>query len=127
MKMTWFVLAVLVMAGLGYWNWQKGQEQLAALKQSGFQVSDDLKGNPRLVVSRSQQQLAIVTPHDYQRIEMADVSEAKFLFDRGVQIDENFRIELTLNRAGQSSHVIRYENETLGRDALDKLNQALGR
>jgi hypothetical protein len=124
MKMAWFVLAVMIMAGLGYWNWQKGQAQLNALKSSGFDVSDDIKGRPRLVVDRSRQLIALVTAHNYRIIPMVSLVSSDMLFDRDVQLEKNFRIELQLVASEQPAGPVYYENETLARMALEKLHAA---
>ncbi|SIS91560.1 hypothetical protein [Neptunomonas antarctica] len=123
--MAWFVLAVMIMAGLGYWNWQKGQVQLNALKSSGFDVSDDLKGQPRLVVDRKNKQIALVTASGYRIIPMVSLIASDMLFDRGVQMEQDFRIELQLIASVQPAGPVYYENETLARMALDKLHAAL--
>lgn len=123
--MTWFILAVMVMAGLGYWNWQKGQVQLQALRSSSFNVTDDLKGEPRLVIDSSQRQVALVSPQGYRIIPMSTIVNSEVQFDRGVQMDQNYRIELQLASSERPTGPIKYENETLARVALEKLFTAL--
>lgn len=123
--MTWFVLAVIVMAGLGYWNWQKGQVQLQALRSSSFNITDDLRGEPRLVVDSTQRQIALVSPHGYRIIRMNAVVHSEVQFDRGVQMDQNYRIELQLAASERPVGPIKYENETLAGVALEKLHTAL--
>ncbi|WP_293267220.1 hypothetical protein [Neptunomonas sp.] len=117
--MTWIILAIIGMAGLGYWGWQKGQEQLSSLKSSGFNVTDDLKGEPRLVIDRTNKKLALVTVDNYRVIPMSAVVSSEALLDRGMHMDENFRIELRLEDSVPVSIV--FENETLAKAALDKL------
>ena len=123
--MTWFILAVIVMAGLGYWHWQKGQVQLQALRSSSFNVTDDLKGEPRLVIDRTQKQIALVSPQGYRVVRMNAIVNSEVQFDRGVQMDQNYRIELQLASSERPVGPIKYENETLARVALEKLLTAL--
>lgn len=123
--MTWVVLAVIVMAGLGYWNWQKGQEQLRILKSSGFDITEDLKGDPRLVVDRTNKSVALVSANNYRVIPMQTITYSEVLYDRGVQMDENFRIELQLAPSEGVVVPIMYENEALARAALDSLHKAI--
>ena len=123
--MAWFVLAVIVMAGLGYWNWQKTQGQLQMLRNSSFNITDDLKGEPRLVIDSTQKQIALVSPQGYRIIPMNAVVNSEVAFDRGVQMDNNFRIELQLIMSERSAGPVMYENETLARAALEKLHMAL--
>ncbi|SFG45668.1 hypothetical protein [Neptunomonas qingdaonensis] len=123
--MTWFVLVVIVMAGLGYWNWQKTQDQLQVLRNSSFNITADLKGEPRLVIDSTQRQLALVSPQGYRIIPMSAIVHSEMEFDRGVQIDKNFRIELQLIMSERSAGPVVYENETLARAALEKLHSAL--
>ena len=123
--MTWVVLALIVMAGLGFWNWQKAQGQLQILQSRGFDLTDDLKGEPRLVIDRSQRQIALVSPNSYRVIPMSDLINSEMLFDRGVQLDQNFRIELQLKSSEQPLPPVIFENETLARVALNKLHDAI--
>lgn len=123
--MTWVVLAVIVMAGLGYWNWQKGQEQLRILKSSGFDITEDLKGDPRLVVDRTNKSVALVSANNYRVIPMQTITSSEVLYDRGIQMDENFRIELQLAPSEGVVVPIMYENEALARAALDSLHKAI--
>ncbi|MGY8870092.1 MAG: hypothetical protein ACKVJE_06590 [Pseudomonadales bacterium] len=125
MKMTWVVLAIIVMAGFGYWNWQKGQEQLKILKSSGFDITEDLKGEPRLVIDRTNKSVALVSANNYRVIPMEAITSSKVLYDRGVQMDENFRIELQLAPSESAIVPIVYENETLARAALNSLQSAI--
>ena len=123
--MSWFVLAVIVMAGLGYFTWQKSQAQIKALEQTGFVITKDLKGEPRLLVNAEAEQLAIVSPTAYEVHPLASIVSPEVIFDRGVQMDQNFRIKLSVQGRNPATLEIRYENETLARSALEALNSAL--
>lgn len=123
--MTLFIVTVAILAGLGYWNWKKGQQQLDLLRSTGFVVSDDLNGNPRLVLDRNQRQLAVVAADRHQVVSMGSVVSAQVAFDRGVQMDENFRIELTTTAGQPSLPAIQYENEAIAQTALKTLLEAI--
>lgn len=120
--MTAVVLFILIMAGLGAYQWQKSRQQASQLQQSGFTLSQDLGGNPQLLLDNRQHELALVWPDRYQRIALADIRAAEVAFDRGVQINTRFRIELV---TGAGLEKVFYENETLARVALDKLRPHL--
>jgi len=123
--MTWVILAIIVMAGLGYWNWQKSQGQLKVLKSSGFDVTDDLKGEPRLVVDRTHKKIALVSATHYRVIPMTAIVSSDAVYDRGAHMDKNFRIELQLSPSERALAPIFYENESLSRTALDSLQSAI--
>jgi len=121
----WFILAVVVMAALAYWNWQRSQDQLAQLQKQGFQVSEDLKGQPRLLLDLAAKQLAVVSPSKASRIDFADITAAEYGYDSGTQTDSRFRIELSVSNGEQWEIV--YENEAIARRQLERLNSQLGR
>ncbi len=121
--MAWFVLAVLLMAGVGYVNWQKSQAQINALEQNGFEITQDLKGQPRLLVDVNKKELALVYPDHYKRVSLSKVIASEVVFDRGKEMDENYRIQLALD--GQPSIEIDYENETLAHTSLQALDPLL--
>ena len=123
--MAWVVLAIIVMAGLGYWNWQKAQGQLKILQSSGFDITDDLKGEPRLVVDRTNKNIALVSATKYRVIPMAAIVSSEALYDRGAHMEKNFRIELQLAPSERSLAPIFYENESLSKTALDSLHSAM--
>ncbi|WP_027859525.1 hypothetical protein [Marinobacterium jannaschii] len=121
----WFILAVVVMAALAYWNWQRSQDQLAQLQKQGFQISEDLKGQPRLLLDLAAKQVALVTPSQASRVAFADIVAAEYGYDSGTQTDSRFRIELSTS-SGQQWQVL-YENEAIARRQLERLNSLLGR
>jgi hypothetical protein len=56
---------------------------------------------------------------------LASIVSPEVIFDRGVQMDQNFRIKLSVQGRNPATLEIRYENETLARSALEALNSAL--
>ncbi|WP_432470768.1 hypothetical protein [Amphritea sp. HPY] len=125
----WIILAVIVMAGLAYWNHQRTDAQLKVLKDGGFVVSDQLAGNPKLLVSSSQKQLAVVFPDSYLRADFGQVSGLELRHDSNAQTEFNYRLQITLKSGSQSgrqnSVEVAYENEARAQSALKKLQQYL--
>lgn len=125
----WVILAVIVMAGLAYWNHQRTDVQLKALKDAGFVVSDQLAGNPKLLVSSAQKQLAVVFPDSYLRTDFSQVSGLELRHDSNAQTEFNYRIQIALKsgsqRGSQNSVEVVFENETRAQTALKKLQQLL--
>ncbi len=124
-NMHWFILAVLVMAALAFWQWQRSQDQLALLQQSGFQISEDLGGQPRLLLDSGAGELALVAPDGYTRIAFSEVVTADYRYDSGTQVDGNFRIELG-SRPGRVL-AVQYESEWQAQERLQQLKKLLGR
>ena len=121
----WAILALIVMAGLAYWNHQRSNAQLAALQGAGFVVLDQLQGNPKLLVSRSQQQLAVLYPQGYVRAEYAQVSATAVVFDSSAQTDLNYRLQIQLRSGARPVLEIAYENEVRAEQAKKQLDQLL--
>lgn len=69
----WFVIALVIIAGLGYWNWNKTDQQLKQLQATGFTVSEDFKGSPRLLLDLNRQEVAVVDPKNYEIIAFSAV------------------------------------------------------
>ncbi len=125
--MQWFIVGLIVILGLAFWNHKRTQTQHQALHSSGFSVSHYLKGNPELLVSEIQQQLAVVRAGDYLRIDFAQVEEAAIVFDAAAANDRNFRIRLQLSNAPESVIEIAYQDELGAHSALKQLDKILGR
>lgn len=119
--LQWLILAVVVMAGLGYWNYQRIDSQRKALEGAGFVVSDDLKGNPGLLVSKTQQQIAVLIPAGYLRVDFAQLKHGEIRKDSSGENDKNYRITLVLNGAPQSEVENRYQDELQADIAFKKL------
>ncbi|MBQ0785758.1 MAG: hypothetical protein KBT66_16150 [Amphritea sp.] len=119
--LQWVILAVVVMAGLGYWNYQRIDGQRKALEGAGFVVSDDLKGNPGLLVSTTQQQIAVLIPTGYLRVGFDQLTHGEIRQDASGEKDSNYRIALILNGASQSEVENRYQDEYQADIAFKKL------
>uniref|UniRef100_UPI0035623E69 hypothetical protein n=1 Tax=Pontibacterium sp. TaxID=2036026 RepID=UPI0035623E69 len=109
--MHWFILIVVLLAGLAFYNWQNSQNQLSLLKKQGFTLSEDLKGQPNLLVDIQARELAVVTPKGFQRYHFDRVQRVELRFDTGVQQPENYHLYILLD--GASPLEIHYENEWL--------------
>jgi len=119
----WFILIVIVLAGLAFFNWKASQNQLAALQKQGFNISDDLKGQPNLLVDSQAQELAVVTAKGFQRYGLDQVANVELRFDQGVQTDENYRLHISFN--GAAATEIKYENEWLAKEKQARLQELL--
>jgi hypothetical protein len=125
MNWQWAILIVVVMVVLAFSNWQRSQRQIADLSQSGFQISDDLKGQPQLLLDRQARQFAVVRPDGREQHTLDEVARVELRFDPGVQQPENYRVVLHL-KAGREIE-IHYENEWLAQDQLKRLQPLLTR
>lgn len=119
----WFILIVIVLAGLAFFNWKASQNQLATLQKQGFNISDDLKGQPNLLVDSLARELAVVTPKGFQRYGFDQVDSVELRFDHGKQYDENFRLYVRFN--GTAAAEIKYENEWLAKEKQARLQELL--
>lgn len=124
--MQWIILAIAVMAALGYWNYQRTQGQQQALQSAGFVVSDELKGNPKLLVSTSQRQLAVVRGGGYLRLDFAQVQDVAIVFDSHESGERNYRLRLVLQGVPESAVEIGYQDEFQAESAGKQLKKILG-
>lgn len=126
--LQWFILAVVVMAGLGYWNYQRIDGQRKALEGAGFIVSDDLKGSPGLLVSTTQQQVAVLLPTGYLRIGFDQLKHGEIRHNESGENDRrsNFRLVMTLDGASQAEVENRYQDEHQADIAFKKLRGLTG-
>ncbi|MGB0468529.1 MAG: hypothetical protein ACPGF7_13505 [Pontibacterium sp.] len=124
MNWQWFVLFVVVIAVLAYTNWQRSQAQVKLLQQAGFTITDDLKGQPNLLVDLPARQLAFLDAKGYQRLEFSQVESVELRFDQGKQQPENHHLYFTL--AHNAPIEVHYENEWLANDQLQKVRTRLG-
>ncbi|UTW02625.1 hypothetical protein KDX31_14895 [Amphritea atlantica] len=122
-SLQWFILAAIVIAGLAFWNYQRIDGQRKELLSAGFQVSDDLKGNPGLLVSTSQRQLAVLVPTGYLRFSFDQLRDAEIRSRENAETETDFRIALLLDGASVSEVEIGYQNVHHVEIALKKLRQ----
>ncbi|RTE65841.1 hypothetical protein EH243_09120 [Amphritea opalescens] len=120
----WIILAFIIMAGLGYWNYQRMDGQRKALQTAGFQISDELKGNPPLLISASQRQIAVLNPSGYQRFSFDQLQGAEVRSDSLATTDTRFRVALILD--GEADVEIGFENEPRADIALKQLRRLTG-
>ncbi|WP_417224944.1 hypothetical protein [Amphritea sp.] len=125
-SVQWVIMALIVMAGLGYWNYQRIDGQRKELQATGFQISDDLKGNPGLLISTSQREIAVLNPNGYLRFSFAQLQRAEVRSDAFAQTDHNYRIALILSGATQPEVEVGYENEPRAENALKQLRRLTG-
>lgn len=119
----WFILIVIVLAGLAFFNWKASQNQLAALQKQGFNITDDLKGQPNLLVDSQARELAVVTAKGFQRYGFDQVEKVELHFDQGVQTNENYRLNISF--IGAAATEIKYENEWLAKEKEARLRELL--
>ncbi len=125
-SLQWFIVAVIVMAGLGFWNYQRIDGQRKELQGAGFQISDDLKGNPGLLVSTAQSQVAVLIPSGYLRFSFDQLKGAEIRSRDTAETETDFRIALLLDVAPVPEVEIRYQNVHRVEIALKKLRQLTG-
>ena len=119
----WFILIVIVLAGLAFFNWKASQNQLAALQKQGFNITDDLNGQPNLLLDSQARELAVVTAKGFQRYDFDQVENVELRFDQGVQTDENYRLYISFD--GAVATEIKYENEWQAKEKQARLQDIL--
>lgn len=124
-SLQWIILAIIVMAGLAYWNHQRSDAQLKALQAAGFSLSDELSGNPKLLLSRSQKQLAVLFPDGYLRADFDQVDNLEVQHDSNSQTEFNYRLVISLQGSSRDHVEILYENEARAQATLKKLQALL--
>ncbi|MDO6564439.1 hypothetical protein Q4488_13700 [Amphritea sp. 1_MG-2023] len=122
-SLQWVLLALLIMIGLAYWNYQRIDDQRKALQTAGFQVSDDLKGSPPLLVSSSQRQIAVLQPSGYVRFDFDQLQQFEVRSNSGAESESHFRIALGLSGMTVAEIEVGYENEHRAAIALKQLRQ----
>ena len=124
-SLHWFLIAFVIIAGLGYWNWQRSDQQIKRLQAEGFVITEDLKGTPRLLVDDQLHQVAVVGPNGFQRYDFSKIKKLELVFDRNAQLDENFRIKLSFVDSSISTQEIAFDNEWNAEEKLQALQKRL--
>lgn len=124
-SLHWFLIALVIIAGLGYWNWQRSDQQVKRLQAEGFVITEDLKGTPRLLVDDQLKQVAVVGPSGFQRYDFSNIKKLELVFDRNAQLDENFRIKLSFVDSSISTQEIAFDNEWNAEEKLQALQKRL--
>jgi len=125
MKMYALVGTVLVvMVSLAYWNSQKLNRQLQRLESSGFVITEDLQGEPKLLYDESHQQLALLSPQGYEVLQLSELISSEILYDLDKRGDKNYRLELIFNATRLPKQEVRYRDEFLAERIHKRLRQA---
>ena len=124
-SLHWFLIALVIIAGLGYWNWQRSDQQVKRLQAEGFVITEDLKGTPRLLVDDQLKQVAVVGSSGSQRYDFSNIKKLELVFDRNAQLDENFRIKLSFVDSSISIQEIAFDNEWNAEEKLQALQKRL--
>lgn len=124
-NLHWFILAVVVIAVLAYWNWQRTNNQIKRLEAQGFYVSADLGGVPKLLVDQQSDSIAIVSGSEYRRYSFEQIASLEYAYDYGTQVEENFRIEIKLQGATRPQENIVYNEEQRAEKQLKRLQALL--
>lgn len=123
--LQWFILAFIVMAALGYWNWQKTKDQIQRLQAEGFTVTAGFNGSPKLLLDQHSQTIAVVAGDEYRRYSLSQISSVEYGYDAGSQVDENFRIEIYLQSESRNIEKIKYSDEWRAKEQFKRLQQLL--
>lgn len=124
-NLQWFILAAIVIAALAYWNWQRTSGQIKRLQAEGFTISADLGGVPKLLVDQQSDSIAVVTASEYRRYSFNQIVSVNYAYDNGIQVEENFRIEIMLQSAAKQQENIIYNDEQRAEDQLKRLQALL--
>ena len=123
-NLHWFIIIALVIVAFAYWNNQRSEGQLKALQENGFVISDNLKGTPNLVISRSQKEIAVPRPDGYLRFPFSRVSTFEVISSSAPEHDYNHRLSLTVQ--GESGPVnVGFADENSAEKARQRLQQIL--
>ncbi|MGB0205702.1 MAG: hypothetical protein ACPF9K_11715 [Neptuniibacter sp.] len=124
-NLQWFILAAIVIAALAYWNWQRTSGQIKRLQAEGFTISADLGGVPKLLVDQQSDAIAVVTASEYRRYSFNQIVSVNYAYDNGIQVEENFRIEIMLLGAAKQQENITFNDEQRAEDQLKRLQALL--
>ena len=124
-NLQWFILAAIVIAALAYWNWQRTSGQIKRLQAEGFTISADLGGVPKLLVDQQSDAIAVVTASEYRRYSFNQIVSVNYAYDNGIQVEENFRIEIMLQGAAKQQENITFNDEQRAEDQLKRLQALL--
>lgn len=124
-NLQWFILAVIVIAALAYWNWQRTSGQIKRLQAEGFTISADLGGVPKLLVDQQSDSVAVITAREYRRYSFHQISGLNYAYDNDAEVEDNFRIEILLQGATKQQENITYNDEHRAEDQLKRLQALL--
>ncbi|MBT3147103.1 hypothetical protein Q8W30_02680 [Neptunomonas phycophila] len=115
---------LVVMVSLAYWNSQKLNRQLQRLESSGFVITEDLQGEPKLLYDESHQRLALLSPQGYEVLQLSELISSEILYDLDKRGDKNYRLELIFNATRLPKQEVRYRDEFLAERIHKRLRQA---
>ena len=115
---------LVVMVSLAYWNSQKLNRQLQRLESSGFVITEDLQGEPKLLYDELHQQLALLSPQGYEVLQLSELISSEILYDLDKRGDKNYRLELIFNATRLPKQEVRYRDEFLAERIHKRLRQA---
>ena len=122
---SWVLIAFFGIVAFGYWHWKRGDEQINALKASGFSVSVDLNGTPRLLLDSTRKEFAVVKKSGFHVYALSDINKLELAVDKNAQVDSNYRIALSFSDSNAPDVQISYENEWIAQDRLKTLQSHL--
>lgn len=114
-----FIVAVVVLLAVAFWNWQRSGEQKRALEQGGFTITESLGGSPELVIDSGREELALVSAGGYERFRFSEFQSVRIGFDERPETESNYRIELSFSRNRELR--VGYGSEWEADSALKKL------
>ncbi|WP_432696479.1 hypothetical protein ACQUQP_18340 [Marinobacterium sp. YM272] len=96
------IVGIIILAALGFWNYQRAQGQKTALQQSGFEISERIGGSPELVIDVGRKEMALVHPDRVERFAFSELDRAEIGFDEHEDRSRyHYRIELSFSQQRQ--------------------------
>ncbi len=118
------IIGIVILAALGFWNYQRTSNQKSQLQQAGFEISERIGGSPELVLDTKRRELALVNPDSVDRYGFNDVVGATIEYDQHEHDSQyHFRIEFVFTQ--QRKGKVNFGSEAEARAALQRLEQLL--
>lgn len=113
------IVGILILAALGFWNYQRISDQKAVLLQSGFDISDRIGGSPELVLDTGRREIAIIGPDGSERFSFNELQHAEIGYDDHKDgSGYHYRIELSLTQ--QRHYKVHFGSEWEAQSALKR-------
>lgn len=97
------IIGILILAALGFWNYQRISNEKAVLLQSGFEISDRIGGSPELVLDSGRREIAIIGPDGAERFAFSEFQHAEIGYDEHEDRSRyHYRIELSFTQQRHS-------------------------
>ena len=110
-KVYFIIGAIILMAGLAYWNGQRVSDKKKHLLAEGFYISHNLKGTPELLVDVRSESLAIVQADSFKRVAFKQITGVDYRFDHTASLDTNFRLEIRLANSSVDVITVAYPSD----------------